>query len=170
MALDEATATFLVEMAQSGIKPLHEMTPDEARGLGGLLRDLYGPGPDVATVSDESLPVEGGEIALRVLVPEGEPRAVIVYYHGGGWVIGAPDEFDTRSGTGLGLRPVHPADARPSDVPRVCPQIGRVQRIRGGGGSTGCRHHGRSRATDGGPPRGLLRAADPPRGDRAPAP
>lgn len=94
MALDDATAGFLAQMAESGMKPLHEMTPQEARGLGGVLRDMYGPGPDVARVVDESVPVPGGSIPVRILAPE-NPRAVIVYYHGGGWVIGSSEESDT---------------------------------------------------------------------------
>ena len=32
---------------------------------------------------------------VRILSPENEARAVIVYYHGGGWVMGSLDEFDT---------------------------------------------------------------------------
>ena len=96
MALDEATAGLLAGMAASGAKPLHEMTPEEARGFGGMLRELYGPGPEVAAVREERVPIAGGDsIAVRVLVPAGPPNAVIVYYHGGGWVIGALDEFDT---------------------------------------------------------------------------
>lgn len=95
MALDEATSALLKQMAESGAKPLHEMTPEEAHGFGVMLRQLYGPGPDVARVEDVSIPAEHGVIPARVLVPTTEPRAVIVYYHGGGWVIGALDEFDT---------------------------------------------------------------------------
>src|SRR5262249_28455539 len=34
MAIDEATAGFLAQLAESGLKPLHEMTPDEARAVG----------------------------------------------------------------------------------------------------------------------------------------
>lgn len=96
MALDAATAGFLTQMAQSGAKPLNEMTPDEARGLGAMLRDLYGPGPAVASVHDETVATaDGGSFGVRVLTPEGTPRAVIVYYHGGGWVIGNIEESDT---------------------------------------------------------------------------
>jgi acetyl esterase len=95
MALDEATIAFLTAMAESGGKPISEMTPDEARGLGGLLRDMYGPGPQVASVTDTPIPTpDGGLVGTRILAVE-NPRGVLVYYHGGGWVIGALDEFDT---------------------------------------------------------------------------
>ncbi len=96
MALDEATTALLNEMAQSGMKPLHEMTPAEARGLGGMLCEMYGPGPELPHVTDETVATaDGSSFGVRVLVPDDAPRAVIVYYHGGGWVIGALDEFDT---------------------------------------------------------------------------
>jgi acetyl esterase len=95
MALDEATTVFLTQMAESGHKPLHEMTPMEARGLGATLKEMYGPGPEVGEVTDDTVPVNGGEIGIRTFTPHGGARAVLVYYHGGGWVIGAIDEYDT---------------------------------------------------------------------------
>jgi acetyl esterase len=95
MTLDQATSGLLQQMAESGAKPLHEMTPEEARGFGSMLRELYGPGPEMARVENIAIPAPHGDIPARVLVPHGDPRSVIVYYHGGGWVIGALDEFDT---------------------------------------------------------------------------
>ena len=56
---------------------------------------MYGPGPDVGSVRDEVAPGPGGDIAVRILSPENDARAVIVYFHGGGWVMGDLDEFDT---------------------------------------------------------------------------
>jgi acetyl esterase len=94
VAVDEATSAFIAQMAESGLKPLHEMTPEEARGLGGAWLELYGSGPEVGSVSDDAVPVEGGEVPVRIYQPAGAARALIVYYHGGGWVIGALDEFD----------------------------------------------------------------------------
>jgi acetyl esterase len=95
MAIDEATAGFLSQLADSGAKPLHEMTPEEARGFTAALRDLFGPGPEVAKAYDEQVATpDGGQITVRVLVPEGEIRALVVYYHGGGWVIGNIEECD----------------------------------------------------------------------------
>jgi acetyl esterase len=96
MALDEATAQFLSQMAESGAPPLHEMSPDQARAMTAGMKDFFGAGPEMASVSDERVPTaDGPGFGVRVLVPPGTPRAVLVYYHGGGWVIGAIDEFDT---------------------------------------------------------------------------
>jgi acetyl esterase len=100
MALDEATAAFLAQLAESGVKPLPELTPEEARGLGALLWDLTGPGPDVDKSYDVELPTaDGDRFAVRVLVPAGDIRALVVYYHGGGWVIGDINEYDSLART-----------------------------------------------------------------------
>lgn len=83
------------QLAASGARPLHEMSPAEARGLGAMLKEMYGPGPEIAQVRDERIPVGGGvTVPARVLIPTAAPRGVIVFLHGGGWVIGAMDEFD----------------------------------------------------------------------------
>ena len=95
MAVDAATATLLEQMAESGAKPLHEMTPEEARGFGVMLKQLYGPGPEVSSVENITIPSPDGDVPAWVITPTATPRAVIVYYHGGGWVIGALDEFET---------------------------------------------------------------------------
>jgi acetyl esterase len=95
MALDEATAGFLTQLAESGAKPLPELTPEEARGFTAMLRELYGPGPEVDSAYDVELPTaDGHTFTVRVLIPAGEIRALVVYYHGGGWVIGNIDEYD----------------------------------------------------------------------------
>src|SRR5262245_31819421 len=92
---DEITA-FLTEMAASGAKPIEQSTPEEVRELTAGLKDLYGSGPEMARVEEHTITgADGGSFAARVFVPEGTPRAVVIYYHGGGWVIGAIDEFDT---------------------------------------------------------------------------
>lgn len=95
MALDAATTAFLEEMAKAGGKGIHEMTPQEARALGAMLKEMYGPGPEVAQVVDHTVATpDGASFPIRVLVPEGTPRGMLIYYHGGGWVIGALEEFD----------------------------------------------------------------------------
>ncbi|MGY2067256.1 alpha/beta hydrolase [Blastococcus sp. SYSU DS0619] len=96
MALDEATTALLTQLAESGTKPLHEMTPQEARGLTAALGEMYGPGPEMHRAELTTAPGPGGTaIPLQVLVPVERPRGVLVYLHGGGWVIGALPEFET---------------------------------------------------------------------------
>ncbi len=95
VALDFATKMLLEQMAAAGGKPLHESTPEEARQLSAGMAAMMGPAPAMARAEDVQLPVTGGSITLRVLVPPQGARGVVVYYHGGGWVIGAIDEFDT---------------------------------------------------------------------------
>lgn len=96
MALDEATAAFLAQAAEGGGKALHEMTPTEARLMNESFIDLYGPGPEMDSVENVKVAgADGHDIDVRVLTPSSEPRGVLVYFHGGGWVVGNPDQFDT---------------------------------------------------------------------------
>lgn len=95
MPLDAATTAFLNQMAEAGGKPIHESTPEEVRALGVMLSEMYGPGPEMARVEEHQVQTGDGQFTMRVFVPQSKPRGVIVYYHGGGWVIGALDEFDT---------------------------------------------------------------------------
>jgi acetyl esterase len=95
MAVDYATKAILDEMASAGGKALHEGTVEEARELGKAFAAMAGPAPTMGRVVDHQLSVSGGTIPVRVLVPPQGARGVIVYLHGGGWVIGAIDEFET---------------------------------------------------------------------------
>ncbi|MER5387705.1 alpha/beta hydrolase [Saccharopolyspora sp. NPDC002686] len=58
---------------------------------GPILAGMSGPGPAVASVQNIKLEGAGGQFRTRVLTPEGTPKAIIVYFHGGGWVLGDID-------------------------------------------------------------------------------
>ncbi len=94
MALDQASIALLEQMAASGAKPLHELTPVEARGVMAMMRGDAPPGPEMASVRDTRIRASGGFVPVRVLSPAEQARGVIVYYHGGGWVIGGLPDFD----------------------------------------------------------------------------
>ncbi|MGP3776067.1 alpha/beta hydrolase [Streptomyces sp. SDT5-1] len=88
MALEPVTQVFLAELAEADGPAIHESTPAVARLHGPILSGLSGRGPEVGSVRDVKV---DGRIRVRVLRPEGEPRAVVVYFHGGGWVLGDID-------------------------------------------------------------------------------
>jgi acetyl esterase len=55
------------------------------------------PGPDVrlAAIEDRTIPGPAGDLPVRIYTPEGSgPFPVIVYFHGGGWVVGDLDTQD----------------------------------------------------------------------------
>lgn len=93
MAIDEATAGFLAQLAAAG-PPITQLSPADARIATGALKDLIGPGPELAEVEDVQVPVTDGSVLVRVLRPTDSPRGVLVYVHGGGWVIGSADDYD----------------------------------------------------------------------------
>ncbi len=96
MRLDLASTAFLAQLAGMGGKPLYEMSAQEARLVGGAIAASYPRGPDMASVRQVSVNAEdGGAFDVRILSPVDKPRAVIVYYHGGGWVLGDIDQYDT---------------------------------------------------------------------------
>ncbi|MCU1502556.1 MAG: esterase [Ilumatobacteraceae bacterium] len=94
--LNEANGEFLAQMAASGAKGIAESTPEEVRAMVAGMVELFGTGPEMARSEDHTITTDDGStIAARVLVPSADPKGVLVYYHGGGWVIGALPEYET---------------------------------------------------------------------------
>jgi acetyl esterase len=70
------------------------MTPEEARQLGPGLAALTGDPVDVKSVQDEQVPVDGGSILVRIYEDVENPPGTLVYFHGGGWVVGSVEDYD----------------------------------------------------------------------------
>jgi len=76
-------------------KPIHEMSPAEARAAYLGLVGLFGPGEPVADVRDRRIPGPAGDIPIRVYRPDAPgPLGALVFFHGGGFVIGGLDSHD----------------------------------------------------------------------------
>ncbi|WP_207369128.1 alpha/beta hydrolase [Heyndrickxia faecalis] len=74
--------------------PMEQLEPEMARASADF-RLLAGAPEAVQKVENRTIPIEGAEIAVRIYTPEGEgPFPVLVYYHGGGWVIGNLETVD----------------------------------------------------------------------------
>jgi len=91
MPLEPVSQALLAQFAQAGGPAIHESTPAIARMSGPIFAGLSGPGPEVGSVRNIKLDGEGGKFRTRVLQPVGVPQAIIVYFHGGGWVLGDID-------------------------------------------------------------------------------
>jgi acetyl esterase len=89
MPLDPQAQKIVDAMAALNLKPVEKSTPDEARESMRVRTAALGPFDEVAAVADHRVGVDGGEITVRVYSPEGPgPHPALVFYHGGGWVIG----------------------------------------------------------------------------------
>jgi acetyl esterase len=99
MALDPDAETLLSMMRAAGRPPFETLTPDEARRAFQAGRAVTQPLPqDVADVRDLSCPGPFGDIKLRAYRPLGtaadEVLPALVYFHGGGWLLGDLDSHD----------------------------------------------------------------------------
>jgi acetyl esterase len=93
--LDPQVDALLVQMAEAGMPSPESMTVAQNRQLIVDLGDLAGAPEEVGRVVDTSAPGPAGDIPVRVYVPAGDgPFPVLVYYHGGGWVIGNIETHD----------------------------------------------------------------------------
>ena len=89
MPLDPQAQKVVDTIAALNLKPIKDSTPTEAREAMRTRTAGLGPVEDVPAVADHRVPVEGGEITVRLYAPAGVgPHPVLVFYHGGGWVIG----------------------------------------------------------------------------------
>ena len=94
MPLNPQTAALVEAMAAEPAPQTHELDPSEARLGYRALADNMGPGPDVAT-EDRSIPGSETAIPVRIYKPTSDiPLPVLVFFHGGGWVIGDLDTHD----------------------------------------------------------------------------
>jgi len=88
-------AMVLDLMATLGLPPLDTLPAEGARMLMTQLSAARPPGPAVGEIRDGMLPGAAGELAYRLYRPATPgPHPIVVYFHGGGWVLGAHDSDD----------------------------------------------------------------------------
>jgi acetyl esterase len=99
MALDSATKALLQTWAAAAgpnTTPLWQLDVSQAREVVKRKALQREPGPSMARCEDILIPVrDGSSIPARLLVPTEQPRGLLVYVHGGGWVLGELSEFET---------------------------------------------------------------------------
>ncbi|MCU1496429.1 MAG: putative lipase [Acidimicrobiales bacterium] len=89
---DPGFEPLLALLARPGIPAMSSLTPDEAREAFRNMRGVEGEPVAVRSVADRVVPGPAGDVPVRIVVPEVEvPTGVLVWLHGGGWVIGDLD-------------------------------------------------------------------------------
>ena len=96
MGLDRAAAVLLEQMAGAEGPQITEQSPEDARvSANPAFAALGGEGEAVAAVLNRSIPGPDGEIPVRIYQPSGSGTfAGLVFFHGGGWVLGDLDTHD----------------------------------------------------------------------------
>ncbi|MGZ4267623.1 MAG: alpha/beta hydrolase [Solirubrobacteraceae bacterium] len=90
----------LAVMERQGLPPLETLTPEQARRFTLMQsRGSQGPLPAVGAVRDLWIPGAAGALPARHYVPSGfdaagVPPALLVFFHGGGFVVGGLDTHD----------------------------------------------------------------------------
>jgi len=92
--LDEQTAALWETIRAAGAPRVDESTPADARAAMRARQAGNPPGPELPRVTDVAIARnDGSALDARVYFPD-EPVGILIFCHGGGWVLGDIDGFD----------------------------------------------------------------------------
>jgi cation diffusion facilitator CzcD-associated flavoprotein CzcO/acetyl esterase/lipase len=88
-------ALLLDAFAELGLPPLETLSVADARAMMAAMAAGRPPGPEVGDVADATLPGAAGPLPYRRYRPTTPgPHPIVVYFHGGGWVLGDLESDD----------------------------------------------------------------------------
>jgi acetyl esterase len=97
MPLDDDVQMLINMLSAPGAPSLSALSVDEARANMRNLTSLRTSVDELPRIENRKLPGPHGEIPVRIFAPSTAPGLpVLVYFHGGGWVLG---DLDTHDGT-----------------------------------------------------------------------
>ena len=93
MPLDPQVQQVLEQLDELGLPPNYMISPEEART--NMMSKPRPDGPEVAKVEDRTIANGDFQVPVRIYNPEGSgPFPVLIWFHGGGWVIGNLETAD----------------------------------------------------------------------------
>ena len=94
--LDPDIAKVLAAMLAIPGPPPHELPVAQARvHHAEESAELCGPGEPLPSEIDLAVPAPGGEVPVRAYVPGPGVRPIVVWLHGGGWMLGSIETYAT---------------------------------------------------------------------------
>ena len=97
MPIDPVAKKILTQIEKSEIPPLNISSLEDARKSYSKIveaRKAEDPEP-VFNVNNDNIKSSGGDIPIRIYTPgDTPPYPMLVYFHGGGWVLGGLDSHD----------------------------------------------------------------------------
>lgn len=95
MPLHPVIAEIYAKLVASGRPALSAGAPADARRMLAETRGLLGSGPEISRVQDVEITTRSGAIGGRLYAASSISAGLLIYLHGGGWVLGSLDDFDT---------------------------------------------------------------------------
>jgi acetyl esterase len=95
MPLHPAMQAMVDARKAAGIQPFHAMGVEGARQMSDAVANILPSGPDMLRVEDIKISGADGALPARLYVPVDNPAALIIFYHGGGWVLGSIAGYDS---------------------------------------------------------------------------
>jgi acetyl esterase len=95
MSLSLKMRILLLILRIAGGKPLDQRSVPEARKASDAQVPKSRKIVPIASISNRTIPGPAGEIPIRIYSPEGKgPFALVVFFHGGGFVVGSLNGYD----------------------------------------------------------------------------
>ncbi len=102
MALHPQAELLIAAAAAADLPAIETLSPEEARRLFNLRSAELPATPRIGEVTDRTIPGAGGDLVIRIYRPvdvgpasgEGVPTPALMFFHGGGWVIGTIGTHD----------------------------------------------------------------------------
>ena len=93
--LDKDSESILTIILEANVEQLYNQTPQQARE-NFVIKEWLGEFDKSVQTKDINIEHSKGVLPIRVYTPEGDgPFPILIYFHGGGFVVGTVDEFDS---------------------------------------------------------------------------
>lgn len=97
--MDSKIVELLAQISAANKPGFWQGSVADARNRPMLMDALFGPAPAVPFEDVIIASTQGHSLRMRMYVPNNQPNGLIVYMHGGGWVLGSVESFHPLTAT-----------------------------------------------------------------------